>query len=288
MIYHFIDGAFVSEQEAAISPFDLGLLRGYGVFDYVQLYKGKPFHLDAHLDRLRWSAEQIELSLPKSREEIKELVTQLINKNQPIDAGIRFLVTGGMCGREFLLPANQSTFSMLFHPTKPQPERYYTEGMHAVTFQIERANPCVKATNYTHAIMAMKKAAKSAVDDAIYLNSAEELLEATTSNLFFLKEGKWITATDDQVVNGVTRGILLKLIGAHYPIEFRALSMEEIETCDEAFLSSSVKDAVPLVQIDHMKIGNGLPGIHTAKIRTLYHHYINNYFSQRNEMALIN
>jgi branched-chain amino acid aminotransferase len=287
MIFHFLNNTFVTEQEATFSPFDLGLLRGYGVFDYVQLYQGKPFHLGDHLERLKWSAEQIDLDLPMDIGKIKALTLQLIDKNPPIDAGIRFLITGGLCGKEFLLPANQSELGMLFHPFQSHPERYYTEGMRVVTFHSNRTYPCVKATNYTHAILAMKKAEKARVDDAIYLNSSQELLEATTSNLFVLKDGKWITAKNDQVVNGVTRTILLELAKEHYPIEFRALHLDEIEACDEAFLCSSVKDAVPVVQIDDKKVGTGLPGAHTAKMRSLFHRYLEDYLSQKHEYLAI-
>ena len=281
MVYHFVNSSFVEDQEATFSPFDLGLLRGYGVFDYVQLYQGKPFHLDNHLERLNWSATQMDLPLPMSMDEIKNLVLQLIDKNTAVDAGLRFLITGGLCGKEFLLPANHSTLSILFHPFQPHPRWYYEKGMSVITFHPERSYPCVKVTNYTHAILAMKKADKALVDDAIYLNSSKELLEATTSNLFFLKKGKWITARDDQVVNGVTRNILLKLVGSNYPIEFRALRLDEIDTCDEAFLCSSVKDVIPVVKIDDKKIGTGLPGIHTTKLRSMFHKYLDEYFSNQ-------
>ena len=288
MIFHFLNNTFVTEQEATFSPFDLGLLRGYGVFDYVQLYQGRPFHLDDHLERLRWSAEQIDLALPMDMGKIKALTLQLIDKNPSIDAGIRFLITGGLCGKEFLLPANHSELGMLFHPFQPHPDRYYQQkGMRAVTFHLDRTYPCVKTINYTHAVLAMKKAEKSRMDDAIYLNSSQELLEATTSNLFFLKDGKWITAKNDQVVNGVTRTILLKLAKEHYPVEFRALHLDEIEACDEAFLCSSVKDVVPLVQIDDKKVGMGLPGAHTAKMRLLFHRYLENYLSEKQETIVV-
>lgn len=285
MIYHYLNENFITETEINISPFDLGLLRGYGVFDYVQVYEGKPFHLFDHLKRLKWSADQIELPLPKSLEEIEDLALQLIVKNPPIDAGIRFIITGGLCGKDFLLPSCSSTFIMLFHPYVSHPPRYYSKGMRAVTASLERTNPCVKSTNYTPAVLAMKKAFRASADEAIYLNSSQELLEATTSNLFFFKDGSWFTANDDQVVNGVTRSIFLKLAQSQYRVELRSLHISEIETCEEAFLCSSVKDAIPLVQIDDKFIGNGLPGPHTARMRQFYHTYQENYFSETFEIV---
>ncbi len=278
MIYHLVDDCFVSEKKTHINALDLGLLRGYGVFDYVQLYQGKPFHLLDHLQRLKWSAEQIELPLSKSVEEIEDLVLRLIAKNPSIDAGIRLLVTGGLIGKDSLLSAAHSTLLMLFQPFVPYPSRYYTEGMRVVTTNLRRMNPCVKATDYIPAVLAMKKACRASFDDALYLNCSEELLEATTSNLFFFKKGKWITAKDEQVVNGVTRSIFLKLIQLDFPIEFRALHISEIGSCEEAFLCSSVKDAIPLVQIDDKIVGNGLPGSVTTRLRRLFHTYLKDYF----------
>ena len=278
MIYHFVNHAFVAHREVAITPFDLGLLRGYGVFDYVQLYQGRPLHLDEHLKRLQWSAEQVDLPLPKSLDELRALTVELIDRNPSINAGIRFLVTGGMCGDELLSPSGQSGLLLLFHPFDPYPQRYYQRGLRAMTVDVKRCYPCVKVTDYTPAILAMKHAHRAAVDEAIYLSAAQELLEATTSNLFFFRKGKWITAPQDQVLNGVTRKILLQLAQPHYAIELRALHIKEVETCQEAFLCSSRKDVIPLVQIDGKPIGNGLPGPCATHMRTLFHTYCQDYF----------
>lgn len=284
MIYHYANGQFVLENDFSVNPRDLGFIRGYGVFDYAQIYQGKPFHLFDHLKRLKWSAEQIDLPLPMDLAEMEALAYGLIKKNPPIDAGIRFMLTGGLSGKDYLLPEGNSTFAMLFHPFKPLPKRYYSEGMQVITTLCTRSLPCVKTTHYMPAVLAMKKAARASVDDAIYLNENQELLEATTSNLFLYKEGKWVTAPEGEIVNGVTRSILIQVAKNHYPIEYRALHIDEIEECEEAFLCSSIKDAIPVVKIDSKVIGKGCPGSHTLKIRHLYHNYLNHYLSKSQEV----
>lgn len=279
-IYHYVNGAFFQDKETYISPFDLSVLRGYGVFDYVQLYKGQPFHLMDHLERLKWSAEQVEISLPTSLDTIVDITYALIERNPPIDAGIRFMITGGMCSQDLLTPNPGFSLIMLFHPYIPYPERYYTEGMRAITTNILRAMPAVKTMNYMPAIFAMKRAKEAGFDDALYVNDRKELLEGTTCNLFFFKNESLITTDSSDIVKGVTRSILLRLAEPHFSIEYRSLFLDEIQSCQEAFLCSSVKDVVPLVQINDSKIGLGIPGPHSEKLRNLYRSYIKDYLSR--------
>jgi branched-chain amino acid aminotransferase len=272
--FYFVNGQFISETEAKINISDLGVLRGYGVFDYVQVYNGKPFHLLDHLKRLKWSAEQIELELPMSIESMYDLTYELIKKNGAINAGIRFVVTGGISSKDQVLPIQGTSIFVLFHPFTPYDETIYSNGLRAVTTQILRMTPSVKSTNYIPAVLGMKKALRIGFNDAIYLNPSGELLEGTTSNLFFFKKNTWITCDSNEIVRGVTRSILLELMKGQYPIENRSLHRDELIDCEEAFLCSGVKDAVPLVQIDDQKIGCGHPGPQTAVIRKLYRDYI--------------
>jgi branched-chain amino acid aminotransferase len=286
-VFHYVNGKVVTEDEARISVFDLGLLRGYGVFDYVQLYKGRPFHLRAHVERLHCSAQQIQLDLPMSIEEIEKTVWNLIERNEPIDAGIRFVITGGLSGKDLLTPGHTSSLIMLFHPFSPYKEEYYQNGMRAITTPVLRYLPHVKTTNYMPAIFAMKKAIGAGVDDALYLNDEGRIIEGTTCNVFFVKNGVLITDNSDQLVKGVTRDVVLRLAQNHYPIEFRSLSLAEATSCDEAFLTSSIKDMIPLVQIDHKKVGSGHPGSVSAHLRTLFHCYIKDYFKSNKHLTKV-
>jgi branched-chain amino acid aminotransferase len=277
-VYHYVNEKITRESEALISVLDLGLLRGYGVFDYVPLYAGRPFHLGSHIDRLQKSAEQVQLDLPMSIEGIEQVVWELIEKNEPIDAGIRLVLTGGFAGKDLLLPEEKSSLILLFHPFTPYHPEYYRKGMRAITTSVLRYLPHIKTTNYMPAIFAMKQAISLNANDALYLNSDDGIIEGTTCNVFFFKNGTLITDNSDHLVKGVTREILLNLAQNHYPIEYRALNVSELSSCDEAFLTSSAKDVMPLVQIDDQKIGNGLPGPVSTHLRSLFHTYIKNYF----------
>lgn len=277
MHYHYVNGSFIPHLEASISPLDLGVLRGYGVFDYVQLYKGRPFHLMDHLERLKWAADRVGLRFPLSLTAITDLTFDLIKKNQPIDAGIRFIITGGKT-KDLLIPCeNEANFMILFHPCEPNPETFYTKGMSVITHQMLRMMPSVKTTNYYPAIFAMKKAQELGRNDALYLNNQKKILEGTTSNVFFFNGKKLITSNSKDIVKGITRKVILKMAKDHYDIEYRSLHIDEIESCEEAFLCSSVKDLIPLVKIDEKSVGDGRPGQVTAHLRKIYWEYIRNH-----------
>ncbi|MDP1614442.1 MAG: aminotransferase class IV [Methylococcales bacterium] len=285
-IFHYINGAFVPETAAYVSAFDLGVLRGYGIFDYVQIYQGRPFHLLDHLERFKWSAEQVELPLPLDMSKLEELVHELLAKNPQIDAGIRLILTGGMSGQHQLLPEAEANLLLLFHPFTPLSETCYTHGLKAITTSLLRIMPAVKTTNYMPAIIAMNKAKKIGFDDAIYMNEKEELLEATISNLCFFKEGRLITSDSNAIVKGVTRSLLLKLAASHFPIEYRSLPLNEVPSCQEAFLCSSRKGVAPLVQINEIPIGSGNPGPQTQQMKKLFQEYVNKYFSSTLKSSL--
>lgn len=265
-------------EKPTVEASDLGLTRGYGVFDYVRLYQGKPFHLVDHLKRLLWSAEQIELAPTPSLEDLIELTHALIEKNPLIDAGIRFLITGGEPQANHLLADGAPKLTMLFQPHIPPPSRYYNEGMRLCTTNSLRILPSIKTTNYMPAIFGMKKAKEAGFDDALYVNDRGEILEGTTSNVFFFKNDTLITP-DADIVKGVTRSVFLELAKEKFPIERRSIHIDEIDDCSEAFLTSSIKGGVPLVQIDDKQIGKGLPGPYTAHLCNKFKKYVYNHIT---------
>lgn len=272
-IFHYVNDQFVSEADATLSVFDLGVLRGYGVFDYVQLYQGRPFKLMDHLERLEENANKIELQLPCNIHKLYDISHELIEKNPPIDAGLRYIVTGGLSFKDQLLQAGSSSLMILTHPFSPYPEHFYSEGMRVVTTKHNRLNPEVKSTNYMPAIFAMKKAVNKGFHDALFTTQDNSILEGTTCNVFFVKGNTIITAHDD-IVRGVTREIIIDLFKDEFKFEYRPLPMGELTECDEVFLTSSVKNAIPVVQIDDQIIGSGKPGPITKLIRNRFDQFV--------------
>ena len=264
---HYVNGAFVGEGEAVVSALDLGVLRGYGVFDYAPTYAGKPFHLEKHLRRLQGSAEAMGMELPLELEEIEAVCTELLARNGEVDGGIRLIVTGGV-SREDLVPEGKPNLTILFQPRDPCPERWSVEGMRVATTRDMRIYPEIKTTSYLPAIQAMRKGA----DDALYVNAQDEILEGTTSNAFFF-QGDTLVTPDAGILKGVTREIFLELAKGEFDLELRPVKLNELDRCDEVFLTSSNKEGMPVVQIDGQTVGGGRPGPRTSHLVAKFRRY---------------
>ena len=264
-----VNGRFVPASEASISVRDIGLLRGYGVFDYTMTYNRQPFRLQDHLQRLESSAKAIEIDLPWSKEEIAELVHRGLEKNPDGEMGIRIVVTGGE-SPDSLTPARPNLI-ILITPFKGYPKEYFTDGVKVVTFPAKREIPEAKTLNYIYAIRALKKAKREGGVEAIYIDNGL-LYEGPVCSFFAVKEGRVIVPGSD-VLDGITRRTVLELIKGKIPVEYRFVKVSEISSLDEAFLTSSAEEIMPIVKIDEAKIGDGKPGPITKEIMRLFREY---------------
>lgn len=271
---YYLNGEFIPADEAALPLNDLAIVRGYGVFDYLRTYNGcKPFHLDDHIQRLARSAEQISLELPNSLSEIYEIVYETIEKNSFDEAGIRLVVTGG-ASPGFFTPTGNSSLAIMLSPAPTYPEEYYTEGTKIITVKTTREYPTVKSINYIGAIVAMKEADAAGAIEAVYLDADDNLTEATRCNFVGVKGHTLITAPGN-VLDGITRNVVLKL-AAEQPdleIDMRPLPYAEIKQLDEAFITSSTKEVMPVTTIDELTVGLGRPGPVTKRLHELFRAY---------------
>lgn len=266
---YYINGKYVPESEAKISVFDLSILRGFSVFDYLRTYKKRPFHLWDHLERLNYSAENLKLKIPCSLEEIAKIIDSLIELNRLEEAGIKIIITGGVSTDQFT-PQTASLIILVFALTK-YPKCFYTKGISAITTSLARSFPKLKTTQYIPAIVTLQ--ANHQAKEAIYLNQARELLEATTSNFFCFKKNTLYTCNSDEILLGITREIILKLAAPKFPIKFFPITYEELSTVDEAFITSSNKEVMPIIKIDHHPIGTGEVGMKTKEMIELFKKY---------------
>jgi branched-chain amino acid aminotransferase len=274
-IMYYMNGQYVREEEAKISILDLGILRGLGVFDYLRTYKGRPFHLWDHLLRLKYSAEHVGLTLPHSLSEIEEIVHQVQKLNHLPEASIKILVTGGVSPDQFT-PLPYSNLIIFAYPLTAYPSSYFTDGIKVISTRLNRSLPTSKTTQYTPAIVAMQQGKTQNAQEVLYINGKDEILEATTSNFFAFKKGTLYTCCSQEVLFGITREVVIQLITPHYPLETRALHYLEIAEIDEAFITASNKEVMPVVQIDSVQIGNGKVGPKTKQIMGLFRSYTQN------------
>lgn len=269
---YYVNGQYVKEEEAKISILDLAILRGFGVFDYLRTYAGRPFHLWDHLLRFKYSAEHIGLALPNSLSEIEAIVSAVQKLNHLEEASIKIILTGGISPDQFT-PQIQSNLIVFAYPLTSYPHHYFTDGIKVITTRLSRSLPTSKTTQYTPAIVALQQGKAQNAVEAIYLNAQNELLEATTSNFFGFKDGTLYTCCSEEVLIGITREVVRNLAAPHFPIDTRALSYDEIPKLEEAFITASNKEVMPVTQIDSMKVGTGQVGPKTRFIMELFRSY---------------
>ncbi len=267
-----INGTFVPANDSVLDIHDLAILRGYGVFDFLRTYKGVPFHLKDHLLRLKKSARLMGLSLDVSLEELEQRVMKTLVKNNHKESNIRIVATGGVSD-DNLMPADKTQLIIMVTPVKQLPASYYTDGVKIITSQTERYLPGAKTNNYIPAIMMLKEAKSRQAIEAIYTSKEGYLLEGTTSNFFAIIGGRLVTPPENRILPGITRQVIIKLAKKATSCEVRDIHKEEIRLMDEAFITASNKEIIPVISIDDIAVGNGTPGKKTKKVMKQFRKY---------------
>jgi branched-chain amino acid aminotransferase len=260
----YIDGCWVHPHEATLSINDAAILRGYSAFESLRTYDRRPFHLAEHLQRLFHSAELIELEIPWSRGHITAVVEEVIGRNPYKHATIRLLVTGGET-EDGVLPVGRPLLAVLITPLPERDMRRFEQGYKLVTTRLQRSTPEAKTTSYVSALRALKEAARKNAADALFVNEQGHVLEATRSNFFILR-GDTLVTPREGVLIGITRNAVLELARGRFAIEERPIQLAELAQADEAFVTSSSREIMPVVQVDDQVIGTGRAGARTYEL----------------------
>jgi branched-chain amino acid aminotransferase len=275
----FLDGKFVSQDEAKVSVFDHGLLYGDGVFEGIRLYNGKIFRLDQHLDRLFASAKAIMLSMPMTKAELVETCCEACRLNGLRDGYIRLVVTRGV-GNLGLDPFKCRKPSVVIIADKIElyPEKVYRNGIELITASTQRVHPAaispaIKSLNYLNNILAKIEAIHAGTIEAIMLNSAGYVAECTGDNLFIVRGGKLETPpVSDGALVGITRAAIIELAAKlKLAASETHLTRYDLMTADECFLTGTAAEIVPVSTIDSRPVGSGKPGPVTLKLTSEFH-----------------
>jgi D-amino acid aminotransferase len=262
--YCILNSQIIETNKAKASLKDLGMLRGYGVFDFLRTYNKKPFLLDQHLNRLIHSAKTLNIEVPYSKKEIGEQIQKLLDAHPKLDeANIRIVLTGGD-------PENgqRHTFYILLEPITIYPQEIYEKGIKLMTHEYQRHFSKAKSLNYSKAYsLKAEKEAKKAFE-ILYIKDGQ-VLECSTSNIFIFKNGKLITPKDN-ILLGTTRNFIIQLAQKHWTIEERSITADELLQADEVFISATNKEIMPVVKIEEETIANGKPGPETRKLMEMF------------------
>ncbi len=271
----YIDEKYVIEEEAVLPVSDLALLRGYGAFDFLRTYGGRPFFLKDHLMRLLRSAELLELACPWSLENLESIVLETLRRNSYRESNIRIVITGGD-SLDSITPGERTRLLVMVTELLPFPENWYSEGVKVITSDVTRYIPGAKSTNYIKAILALRRAHNQGAIESLYIDEKEMILEGTTTNFFIVRDRTIITP-EKGILPGITRKVALQLAEGVFYVDQRPVYREEIQEADEAFLTSSNKEIAPVVQVDKMVVGHGKPGNVTLKLMGLFQEFTAEY-----------
>ena len=263
----YLDGAFVSREEAKVSVFDHGLLYGDGVFEGIRAYNGRVFRLDAHLERLYDSARTIDLAIPVKKEEFAEIILETLRKNNLRDAYIRPIVTRGK-GDLGLDPRKcpKPTIIVIAVEWGAMYGDLYETGLTAVTVSVRRnpadaLPPNVKSLNYLNNILAKIEANVKGGNEAVFLDEAGNVSEGSGDNIFVVKDGKIFTPHTLNNLKGITRIAVIEVALARgYEMKDVHLGIFDLYTADEIFVTGTAAEVAPVTKIDGRVIGGGKPG----------------------------
>jgi branched-chain amino acid aminotransferase len=278
-----LNGNITDESHAVISVFDHGFLYGEGIYETLRTYEGQPFLFDRHMHRLRQSAAMLALPIPLTDAGIDQRFRDTMRAaglggGPNHEAYIRMLVTRGVGDLSYDLGVCPSpSIVVIVKPQVDPPADAYERGVAVVIVSTvrnhpETVNPMIKSNNLLNNALGMQEAVRKGGFEGVMRNYRGELAECTTSNLFVVKSGAALTPPlAAGLLPGITREFLFE-IGqqAAIPVREAVLSDEDLFGADEAFLTSTTRELVPIVRVDGRPIGPGFPGPITHRLLAVF------------------
>ncbi len=273
----YVNGALVPRAGARISPFDRGILYGYGLFETMRSYRGYVFGLDRHLARLMHSACKIGLDGGLDPIELRQAIYKTLEANERPDARIRLTVLAGEGERGLTLPTTgKLTIIIVAEKLVLPPPQAYKEGLCAVVVSTRRNSHSllsgIKSTNYLDSLVAQSEASAAGADQAILLNEQGFVAECSTSNIFLVVGGKLLTpSVDSGILPGVTREEVIELaLNLGVAVVEEEISLAVLLRADEAFMTNSIIEIMPITAVDGKPVGSGMVGEITEKLMGAY------------------
>lgn len=269
-----LDGVVMPGAEARVSVFDRGFLYGDSVFEVLRTYRGAPFALREHLERLFRSADRALIPQPISLDAFEQEVRELIAAAKFPETYLRIVLSRGT-GKELGLSPGLGTKPLRVVMALELPAQrasLYERGIAVITYPTQRvadSTPAsgAKVSNYLIAVLAMRAAEQAGAEESLVLDREGRVVEGSTSNVFLVKNGVLVTPPEESgILLGITRDKLLGLAKAwRIRVELRPFFPAELFAADEAFITSSVREVAPVVRADGHTIGSGQPGAVTLR-----------------------
>ncbi|UAC47450.1 branched-chain-amino-acid transaminase [Bacillus aquiflavi] len=270
----FLNGEYVTKENAKISVYDHGFLYGDGIFEGIRVYDGNIFRLKDHMDRLYNSAKSILLNISYKQEELTQIVIDTVKKNKLQSAYIRLVVSRGV-GNLGLDPAHckKENIVIIVEPLTLFPKELYEKGLEIVTVATRRnrpdiLSPQVKSLNYLNNVLVKIEARLAHVSEALMLNDQGYVAEGSGDNVFIVKKKVFYTPPSYiGALEGITRDAVIDIIKElGYEVREQAFTRHDVYTADEVFLTGTAAEVISVIKVDGRMIGNGKPGTYTQEI----------------------
>ena len=274
-----IDGTLYGRYDARISVFDHGFLFGEGVYEVLRTYARRPFLFPEHMRRLRESARRIALPCPLSDAQVLERIEHTVAAAAlDGDAYVRILLTRGE-GEIVYDPkaCPASTVVVIVKPHVDPPAEALADGVALALGSVIRnhpgsVDPAIKSNNLLNNALAMQQAYREGAFETLMKNHRGQLCECAQSNIFFVRDGVLLTPpVDAGLLVGVTRMFVLELAAAlGLPAQQPALDEADLPSVQEAFITSTTREIVPVVRIGEQAVGDGRPGPVTRQLMAAF------------------
>jgi branched-chain amino acid aminotransferase len=273
-----IDGQVVDSGEARVSVFDRGFLYGDSVFEVFRTYGGVPFAETEHLERLGRSADRLMIPMPVSIERLSSEVRATLNAAGDGEWYVRVVITRGTGPLTYDPSTARAPLRVIIAaPVSVPPREHYERGVAVSLLQAsrptddERASGA-KASNYLANLLAVHEAKQKGAQEALVVGRKGQILEGASSNIFIVKDGKVRTPEPQPgILVGITRAAVLAAAADEgIEVEEGEVRPEDLYGADEAFITSSIREVMPVVSADGQTIGQGTPGPVTKRLREGY------------------
>lgn len=281
----YVDGRLMPASEGMVSACNRGLLYGDGIFETVRVYNGMPFMLDAHIDRMAGGCSVIRMTPPEA-DEIRGAARQVLDANGLTgDAYLRITVTRGATGLMWYdLVHDKPTLILLAKPFSP-PD--FGDGLRITvspSFRSDERSPLsrIKHTGILWKILPRNEAKSRGFDDSLLLNTAGNVSEGTSANIFWAKDDMLCTPSlECGILPGVTRAAIADIARKHgITVSEGAFPLENLLAADEAFLTSSTAELSPIRSIEDKVFATGAPGPTTIRLSDLYREHVRSLTSE--------
>lgn len=264
----------------SVPVYDWGVTAGYGLFETLRIYDGKPFLVEAHVRRLLDSCQTLSFQRPGTHDDLIELIERYIKKIKLESGAVRISVTYGNEARGIAPHIFFTHREIAYLPSD------YEAGIDTAVspYRKNEYSPVVshKTFNQLENILALKHCRENINDnvkECIFLNSPGYLAEGSKSNIFFVREGNVFTpSVECGILPGITRQKVIELLNQQGIDVLEAkFQRSELESSDECFCTNSLMEVMPVVKIDNKTVGKGCPGPVTRLALSLYRQCVNAY-----------